>query len=95
MPRKGIKILQVEKGSAAGLAGLEPGDRILEIDGHDIRQILEACEKAKEFSGPVMIIADTVKGRGVSFMENNCGFHGRCCTSDERLKAVQELGGPL
>jgi len=35
MPRKGIKILQVEKGSAAGLAGLEPGDRILEIDGHE------------------------------------------------------------
>ena len=90
-------------GGTEDVMALEPlGDKwrafgwnVLEIDGHDIRQILEACEKAKEFSGPVMIIADTVKGRGVSFMENNCGFHGRCCTSDERLKAVQELGGPL
>jgi transketolase len=69
------------------------GWNVLSIDGHDIRQIIDACEQARTLKGPVMIIADTIKGKGVSFMENNCGFHGRCCTRDEKDKALQELGG--
>lgn len=88
-------------GRTEDIMALEPlGDKwrsfgwnVLEIDGHDIRQILDACETAKTLTGPVMIIADTVKGRGVSFMENNCGFHGKCCNCDEKKKAMEELGG--
>lgn len=67
------------------------GWNVLEIDGHDVGQILNACEMTRSMKGPSMIIADTVKGKGVSFMENNCGFHGRCCTCDEREKALAEL----
>jgi len=88
-------------GPTEDIMSLEPlGDKwrsfgwnVLEIDGHDIRQILDACEKAKDLKGPVMVIADTVKGRGVSFMENNCGFHGKCCNCDETKRAIEELGG--
>jgi len=67
------------------------GWNVLEIEGHDIRQILEACEKAEKLTGPVMIIANTVKGKGVTFMEGVCDFHGRCCTADERERALAEL----
>lgn len=88
-------------GATEDVMSLEPlGDKwrsfgwnVLEIDGHDIRQILDACEKAQELSGPVMVIANTVKGQGVSFMENNCGFHGRCCNCEETKKAIRELEG--
>jgi len=53
------------------------GWHVIEIDGHDIRQILEALEKADERKHkPSVIILSTVKGKGVSFMENNVDFHG-------------------
>ena len=54
------------------------GWNVLEIDGHDFDQILEAFKKARECKGrPTMIIAHTVKGKGVSFMENQAGWHGK------------------
>lgn len=72
------------------------GWQVLEIDGHDIEQIYDAVEKSKEISqeknAPVIIIANTVKGKGVSFMENNAGWHGKAPSNEECLKALEELG---
>ena len=65
----------------------------LEINGHDMRQILEACNSAKETIGkPTVIIANTIKGKGVSFMEGAIGFHGKAPNEDEYKIALKELG---
>ena len=67
---------------------------VQEVDGHNIPQILEALEKAKQVKGqPHMIIAHTVKGKGVSFMENNNYFHGVAPNSEEVQAAIKELDG--
>jgi transketolase len=67
---------------------------VQEVDGHDLSQILPALEKAKAHRGqPSMIIAHTVKGKGVSFMENNNYFHGVAPTLEEAQAALQELDG--
>ncbi len=67
---------------------------VQEVDGHDIPQILQALEKAKQVKGqPHLIIANTVKGKGVSFMENNNYFHGVAPTSEEVQAALKELDG--
>lgn len=64
------------------------------IDGHNLAAILEALQKAKEVKGkPTMIIADTVKGKGVSFMENRCEWHGTAPSSEQVEKALGDLGG--
>ncbi len=68
------------------------GWHVLEIDGHDINQILTALEKAKEIkSMPTAIIAHTIKGKGVSFMEFNIDFHGKAPTPEQTEKALKEL----
>lgn len=62
------------------------------IDGHDIRQILQAFAEAKTIKEkPSIIIAHTIKGKGVSFMENVVDFHGRPPTKEEGEKALKEL----
>lgn len=62
------------------------------IDGHDMEQIADAIEKAKATKGkPTMIIAETVKGKGVSFMENEVGWHGTAPNQEQRDKAIAEL----
>lgn len=67
---------------------------VREIDGHDIGQINEAIEEAKRAPGkPHMIIAHTVKGKGVSFMEGNNHFHGVAPTPEEAQAALKELDG--
>ena len=67
---------------------------VQEVDGHSIPEILAALEKAKQVKGqPHMIIARTVKGKGVSFMENNNYFHGVAPTAEEAQAAIQELDG--
>lgn len=64
------------------------------IDGHDFDQIAEAVEKAKKVTGkPQMIVAKTVKGKGVSFMENEAGWHGKAPDDAQAKQAVEELGG--
>jgi transketolase len=64
----------------------------LEIDGHDISRVLDALKEAQNTKGrPTVIIAHTVKGKGVSFMENNPDFHGRAPTQEEYTKAMAEL----
>ncbi|OQA57933.1 MAG: Transketolase 2 [Candidatus Omnitrophica bacterium ADurb.Bin277] len=65
---------------------------VLEIDGHDFGAILRAVESAKTVKDqPVMIVAHTVKGKGVSFMEGNNHFHGVAPTPDEVARALEEL----
>lgn len=62
------------------------------IDGHDIDQIIEAVENAKSKKVlPSVIIADTIKGKGVSYMEDKCGWHGKVPDRDEYKKAMDEL----
>ena len=64
---------------------------VIEIDGHDIQAVYDAIEKAKQSDKPVAILADTVKGKGVSFMENNAGWHGKAPNKDDFEKALREL----
>lgn len=68
------------------------GWEVVEVDGHDFSQILAAFEKAEQIKGrPTVIIAHTVKGKGVSFMENNLQFHGKAPTPEQAEKALEEL----
>ena len=65
---------------------------VQEINGHDLGEILTALDKAKlEQKKPHMIIANTVKGKGVSFMEDNIEWHGVAPTPEQRDKAIEEL----
>ncbi len=66
------------------------------IDGNDLLAIEAAVEHAKTVTGkPSAIIMKTVKGKDVSFMENNAGFHGRACTDSEYAVAMAELNAKL
>ena len=70
------------------------GWNVIEIDGHDFDQIFAALDMAKETVGkPTMIVAKTVKGKGVSFMENNAGWHGNAPSDNDLEIALSELGG--
>jgi len=63
-----------------------------EIDGHDFNQIMGALKAAREEKEkPTMIVARTVKGKGVSFMENNIGWHGKSPNKAEAEKAISEI----
>ena len=64
---------------------------VIEIDGHNLQEIYDAIEKAKQNDKPTAIIADTIKGKGVSFMENNAGWHGKAPNKEEYEKAIEEL----
>jgi len=65
---------------------------VLRIDGHDLRQVVDALEQARRVKGrPVLILADTVKGKGVSFMEDQAGWHGKAPNYEELTKALDEL----
>ncbi len=68
------------------------GWQVIEIDGHDMEQILQAINKAKQTSGkPTMIVAKTVKGKGVSYMEGQAGWHGKAPSVEQVEQALQEL----
>jgi len=68
------------------------GWHIIDIAGHDLDQILSACQRAEKIKGkPTVIVARTIKGRGVSFMENNVAFHGKAPTREEAERALKEL----
>ncbi len=68
------------------------GWHTIKIDGHNIRQILQAFDRAEKIKNkPSIIIARTTKGKGVSFMENVVDFHGRAPTPEEAKKALEEL----
>ena len=67
------------------------GFQVLEIDGNDLGQVSEALDAAAEDGKPKCIIAHTVKGKGVSFMENQVGWHGKAPSEEERRQALKEL----
>lgn len=69
------------------------GWEVLEIDGHDMKQIVQAFDRARTVKGkPVVIIAETIKGKGVDFMENVAGWHGKTPSIDEMNKGLAQLG---
>jgi transketolase len=82
---------------------LEPFDRkwsafnwrVLAVDGHDLPALHEALQEAARASqeGPVAVLARTVKGKGVSFIENRIEWHGKAPGDDELARALAELGG--
>lgn len=67
------------------------GWRVREIDGHDLWQVSAAFEWALEFRGPACIIANTIKGKGVSFMEGDNRYHGVAPSDEELVEALKEL----
>jgi transketolase len=68
------------------------GWNVIEIDGHDFGQILGALDKAETAKGrPTVIIANTVKGKGVSFMEGKAEYHGKTATAEQAQVALKEL----
>jgi len=67
---------------------------VIEIDGHDVDQIGKALDQAQAGTGgPTFIVAHTVKGKGVSFMENNPDWHGKAPKPSEAITAIRELLG--
>lgn len=70
------------------------GWNVLVIDGHDIGEILNAIEKAKNCKGkPTVVICNTIKGKGVSFMENQASWHGTAPNKEQCKQALAEIGG--
>lgn len=67
---------------------------VITIDGHDFEQIAAALAEARTVKGkPTCIVANTVKGKGVSYMENNCGWHGTAPNDEQLAQALAELCG--
>ncbi len=68
------------------------GWHVIEVDGHDIEAVCNALQEAKDYQdGPVMIVAKTIKGKGVSFMEDQAGWHGKAPDADQTKQALEEL----
>ncbi len=66
---------------------------VIECDGHNYDALIKAFKEAEQYKGqPTVIIAHTVKGKGVSFMENNVDFHGKAPNDEEIAQALKELG---
>jgi transketolase len=66
---------------------------VIEIDGHNMKEIVEGLEEAVAFKGkPTLIVANTVKGKGVSFMENIAGWHGKAPSLEQMEQGLKELG---
>ncbi|HMH77276.1 MAG TPA: transketolase [Candidatus Udaeobacter sp.] len=67
---------------------------VLEVNGHDIAQVDKALDQAEATKGgPTFIVAHTVKGKGVSFMENDPEWHGKAPKPEEAVRAIQEIVG--
>ncbi|MBR2728717.1 MAG: transketolase [Lachnospiraceae bacterium] len=70
------------------------GWNVIELDGHDMAQVIRAYEMARAFKGkPSVLIANTVKGKGVSFMEGDCSWHGSAPNAQQLEKALAEIRG--
>ena len=67
------------------------GWETIEINGHDVNEIYNAIETAKLGNRPYAIIANTIKGKGVSFMENQAGWHGKAPNDEQLAQALEEL----
>ena len=95
--------LQID-GSTADVMPTAPVDKkfeafnwnVLTVDGHDCAAVADALEQAKAAQGrPTVILARTVKGKGVSFMENNAGWHGKAPNDEQYEQAMAELKAAL
>ena len=88
-------------GFVAKILDLEPvlakwqafGWTVLEIDGHDFDQVQKALDQAEATTGPVIVVAHTVKGKGVSFMENDPEWHGKAPKPAEAIRALRDILG--
>jgi len=69
------------------------GWHVMIVDGHDHDALLKAYAQAETIDKPVVMIAKTIKGKGVSFMEDNAGWHGKAPNDSELEQAMKELGG--
>jgi len=95
LDRNGLQI----DGHTEEILNLEPmqwrwrafGWDVIEIDGHNIEEILDAIHEADKNDKPTLIIAYTIKGKGVSFMEGSLSFHGKPPSDEQYLKAMSEL----
>jgi transketolase len=68
------------------------GWNVLETDGHDVEAILTTCRKAMELKGkPTIIVARTIKGKGVSYMEDDYNWHSKVMTDDDLTRAIADL----
>ena len=93
--RNGLQI----SGTTEQVMGLEDfaakwrafGWRTVECDGHDMRSVLVALHTAAAMRHPTAILMRTVKGKGVSFMEDESAWHGRAPSEEELLQAVEEI----
>ncbi|MBK5239608.1 transketolase [Clostridium sp.] len=95
--------LQID-GKVSEVMGSDPVDakfeafgwNVISIDGHDFLQIKDAIDEAKKTKGkPTVIICETIKGKGVSFMENEASWHGTAPSKEQCDKALKEIGGAL
>lgn len=68
------------------------GWEVHRVNGHDIKAILEAFKKTRKASGPAVILAKTIKGKGVSFLEDKNGWHGKPLKEEELNRALEEIG---
>jgi transketolase len=72
------------------------GFHVISADGHDVAEIAGAFDRARaNKGGPTVIVAKTVKGKGVSFMEDEAGWHGKAPNEEETARAMADLGGVL
>jgi transketolase len=70
------------------------GWNVIDVDGHDFEQLINAIEEAKTVKGkPTMIVCKTIKGKGVSFMENEASWHGTAPSKEQCDIALKEIGG--
>ena len=97
------RVVDLRDGQVDQVMGIDPlkdkfeafGWYAEEVDGHDLTALGEAFKQAKERRGkPSAIIANTTKGKGVSFCENQVGWHGRAPNDEELALALTELGEP-
>ncbi len=95
--------LQID-GKVSDVMGSDPVDdkfkafgwNVISINGHDFLQIKSAIDEAKKTKGkPTVIICETIKGKGVSFMENEASWHGTAPSKEQCDKALREIGGAL
>jgi transketolase len=90
-------------GTTEDIVGLEPlsdklrafGWQVLECDGHDLASIIAALEAINQADRPTVLIAHTVKGKGVSYMENSLAWHGQAPNRSQYDQAMCELGGDI
>lgn len=69
------------------------GWQAIVVDGHDVDAIEDAYSQAEASEAPALVVARTVKGRGVSFLEDKEGWHGKALSEEEATEAIEELGG--